>query len=86
MFKLWAKEYDDNNRIILHKTFKFEQDFDFRFLHAYLEVVCGDLKIETPMLLINHYVTVNNFNRVKFLENDFVDATEFKSLSIELLP
>ena len=86
MFRLWAKEYDDNNRIILHKTFKFEQDFDVRFLHAYLEVVCGDLKIETPMLLTNHYVTFNNFNRVKFTESDFVDATEFKSLSIELLP
>ena len=85
MFRLWAKEFDDNNRIILHKTFKFEQNFDVKFLHAYLEVICADLKIETPIMLTNHYITFNNFNRVKFTESDFVDSTEFKSLSIELL-
>ena len=86
MFRLWAKEYDDNNKIILHKTFKFEQDFDVKFLHAYLEVVCNELKIETPMLLTTHYIIFNNFNRIKFTETDFIDTTDFKFLTIELLP
>ena len=86
MFRLWAKEYDENNRIIKHQTFKFEQDYDVKFLHAYIEVICNELKIETPMLLTSHYITFNNFNRVKFIESDFVDSTEFTSFTVELLP
>lgn len=85
MFKLWVKEFDDNNKIIKHKTFEFSQDFDVRFLRAYLEVVCNELKIETPIMLTNHYVTFNNFNRIRFGESDFVDTTEFKFLTVELL-
>ena len=86
MFKLWVKEINDNNRITRHKTFEFQQEFDVRFLRAYIEVVCNDLKIETPMILNSHYVTFNNFNRVRFAENDFIDSIEFKYLSIELIP
>jgi len=86
MFKLWVKKYDDDNRIISHKTFEFSQDFDIRFLRAYTEVVCNDLKIETPILLKSHYVTFNNFNRIRFSQSDFVDEIDFRFLSIELLP
>ena len=82
---MWTKKYDENNRIIEHKTYEFKQDFDVKFLHAYLEVICGDLKIETPIILKNHYITFNNFNRVKFVESDFIDSTDFKFLSVELI-
>ena len=85
MFKLWAKEYDENTRIILHKTFEFEQDFDVRLLHAYLSVVCNALKTETPILLTSHYVTFNNFNKVRFSKSDFVDEVDFWALSVELI-
>ena len=85
MFKLWAKQFDDNNRIIKHKTFEFEQDFDVRLLHAYIEVICNEFKTETPILLTNHYVTFNNFNKVQFSQSDFVDIVEFKTLAIELI-
>lgn len=85
MFKLWAKEFDDDNRIIKNKTFEFKQDFDVRFLHAYAEVICNELKIETPIFLTNHYITFNNFNRVQFSKSDFIDEINFKTLSIELI-
>ena len=85
MFKLWAKEYDEDNRIIKNKTFEFKQDFDVRLLHAYLEVICNEFKTETPIMLTNHYVTFNNFNKVQFSQSDFIDSVEFKKLSIELI-
>ncbi len=85
MFKLWAKQYDENNRMIKHQTFEFQQEFDVRLLHAYIEVICNEFKTETPIMLTSHYVTFNNFNKVKFTETDFVDSVEFKSLSIELI-
>ena len=83
MFKLWVKQFDDNNKIT--KTYQFKQDFDVRFLHAYLEIVCGDLKMETPLLVTSHYVTFNNFNRVRFNQSDFVDNIDFKYFTVELL-
>ena len=86
MFKLWAKQYDDNNKIVLHKTYEFKQDFDVKLLHAYLEVICNDLKMETPMLLTSHYITFNNFNKVRFNPSDFIDVVNFKYFAIELLP
>ena len=85
MFKLWVKQYDENNRITKHQTFEFGQDFDVRFLRAYIEVVCNELKTETPIILTSHYVTFNNFNRILFSQNDFVDVVDFKSMSIELI-
>ena len=86
MFKLWAKQFDENNKIVSHKTFEFQQDFDVKFLRAYIEVICNELKIETPIILTSHYVTFNNFNSVRFSKNDFVDTTDFKFFNIELLP
>ena len=86
MFKLWVKEYDGNSRITKHQTFEFQQDFDVKFLRAYIEVICNELKTETPIVLTSHYVTFNNFNSVKFSKNDFVDDVEFSCLSIQLLP
>lgn len=85
MFKLWVKEIDDDNKIMHHKTFEFQQDFDVKFLRAYIEVICNDLKIETPMVLNSHYTTFNNFNHVRFSNSDFVDYIEFKYLTIELI-
>ncbi len=86
MFKLWAKQYDENNRIIKHKTYEFSQDFDVKFLRAYLEVICNDLKIETPLVLTSHYITFNNFNKVRFCATDFVDIIDFKYFGVELIP
>lgn len=85
MFRLWAKEYDDKNEIIKNETFDFKQEFDVKYLFCYMQVVCNDLKTETPMVLTNHYAMFNNFNRVKFSKSDFVDKVEFNYLTVELI-
>ncbi|MBR4124134.1 MAG: hypothetical protein IKR12_01035 [Clostridia bacterium] len=85
MFKMWAKEYDDNHKIIKNQTFEFKQDFDVRHLYAYMTVICNEFKTETPMVLTSHYVTFNNFNKVKFSKSDFIDGVGFKFLSVELI-
>ena len=85
MFRLWVKEIDDNNIIKKHKTYEFKQEFEVKFLREYLQVVCNDLKIETPIILNSHYVTFNNFNRVRFTQSDFIDEIEFTFLSVELI-
>ena len=86
MFKLWAKAYNENNKIIRNQTFEFKQEFDAKFLNAYLQVVCNAWHTETPIVLSYHVIGFNEFNSVKFKKADFVDEVDFESMSIQLIP
>lgn len=85
MFKLWATAYDENNKIIKNQTFSFKQNFDAHFLYQYMQIICSELKIETPIVIKNHYSSLANFGHVKFLKSDFVDEVNFKYLMITVL-
>lgn len=85
MFAIWAKELDENNRIIKNEMFNFKQEFDERLLYAYLQIVCNEWKIETPVVLSKHIVHFAEFNSVKFKKDDFIDKTDFNSLVLELI-
>ena len=85
MFKLWATAYDENNKIIKNQTFAFKQNFDAGFLYQYMQVICSEWKIETPIVIKNHYSNIANFGHVRFSKSDFVDATDFKYLIITVL-
>ena len=83
MFSIWAKQLDDNNRIIKQDMFHFKQDFNGSLLYAYLQIVCGEWKIETPVVLKKHIEHFYNFNSVKFRKDDFIDDISFNSLVLE---
>lgn len=85
MFRLWAKQYDDKGSVIKNQTFEFKQEFDVRYLVCYLQVICNEWKTETPMVLTNHYVTFNNFSRVKFVQSDFVDKVDFQYMTVQII-
>lgn len=85
MFKLWAKAYDENNKIIKNQTFAFKQNFDAKFLYQYMQVICSEWKTETPVVIKNHYATLANFGHVKFSKSDFIDSVDFKYLLITVL-
>mgnify|MGYP006874317485 len=85
MFKLWVKTFDDKNQIIENETFEFKQEFDVRYLNAYMQIVCSALKTETPVVLSYHVNTFNSFNRVKFTKADFIDKVDFNHLLVQLL-
>lgn len=86
MFKLWAKAYNENNKMINNQTFQFSQEFDVKYLNAYMQVICNEWKTETPIVLSYHVTTFNNFNQVKFTKNDFVDDVDFNYLIVQLIP
>lgn len=85
MFRLWAKEYDEKQRIIKSDVFEFKQEFDAKLLGAYAQVVCNEWKTETPMVLSSHIASFEFFNRVKFTKADFVDTVDFNFLTIQLI-
>ena len=86
MFRLWAKQYNQNNRIIKNDTFEFRQEFDIKLLNAYLQVICNEWKTECPIVLTSHFVGFDNFNSVRFSKNDFIDTVEFDFMTVELIP
>lgn len=83
MFSIWAKKMDEDNRIKKHQMFHFKQEFDEKLLFAYLQIVCSEWKIETPVVLTKHIVHFAEFNTVKFRKDDFIDQTDFNSLVLE---
>lgn len=85
MFSLWAKTLNDRDKITRHEVFNFDQEFDCRYLYAYMVIIANKFKIETPMVLNKHIFNLENFNYVKFVKDDFVDKTDFDFLTIELL-
>lgn len=85
MFKLWAKQYDENQRILKSQTFEFSQDFDVRLLGAYMQVICNEWKTESPMILSSHILSFDNFNHTRFSKTDFIDTVEFSYLTVQLI-
>ncbi len=85
MFSIWAKQLDDNNRIKKQDMFHFKQEFDGQLLFAYLQIICNEWKIETPVVLTKHIVHFMGFNSVKFRKEDFIDETTFSSLVLEYI-
>jgi hypothetical protein len=51
----------------------------------YLTDICNELDIPTPVLLKTHIFNFAKFNRVKFLQRDFVDRLGYDNLLIENL-
>lgn len=86
MFKLWAKQYDENRRIIKNDTFSFKQEFNCQHLPAYLQVICNEWKTESPMVLSGHIISFDTFNQVQFNKSDFVDVVEFEFMTLQLIP
>lgn len=85
MFKLWVKAFDENGKIVKSQTFAFKQNFDAGYLYEYMQIVCGEWKTETPMILSSHYSNLANFGHVKFLKSDFVDKVDFSNLVVTVL-
>ena len=85
MFSIWAKQLNEDNKMIKNEMFHFKQDFNENLLYAYLQIVCSEWKIETPVVLTNHIVHFAEFNVVKFRKSDFIENPSFNALVLELV-
>lgn len=85
MFRLWVRAFDDNGKITKNQTFAFKQNFDAKYLFEYMQIVCGEWKTETPMILSSHYAYLANFGHVKFAKSDFVDSVDFEKMIVAVL-
>ena len=85
MFKLLAKMVDEKNKLLENELFEFDGFFESDNLYNYMLTICEKFKIETPIVLTKHKNHLNEFNFTKFMEQDFVDTINFKSLTVEIV-
>ncbi len=82
MFTIWAKTVKDGRKTN-ELTYKKDEVFNINNLHTYLSDICKELDIETPIILKKHVLGFYNFNKAKFLPEDFTDSVNFDNFTIE---
>ena len=82
--RLWAKLMQEGH---ISKQVVYENPEKLTYSHFfdYLTEICNELDIPTPVLLKTHIFNFAKFNRVKFLQRDFVDGLGYDHLLIENL-
>jgi hypothetical protein len=83
MVRIWAKIIKDNEIVKSYVYEKKDVVFDVHHLAIYLMDICGEMDIETPVILSKHIKQYYYFNSTKFLKGDFISEQNFDSLVIE---
>ena len=85
MFRLWAREFKDNNML---KDIVIENDSDDTRTHkvfAAIDEICSQLDLSRPIWLDS---TINDFkhhSKTRFYQDNFIDSIEFDYLEIQVL-
>ena len=82
MVKIWAKVIKDD-KIVKQYTFELCEAIDYSLFFDYLEDICSNLDIGTPVLLKTHLFNYAKYNTVRFIQDDFVEKINFDKLVLE---
>lgn len=81
MIKVWVqtRKKDKLTRSIIYET----EDFSNENFDVVLRDICNLIDIPTPIALSSHKRNFEKFNIVKFVRSDFIESTDFDSLTLE---
>ena len=84
MIRIWAKVLKKDKII---KQFVLERDgaVDYSEFFSYLQEICENLDIPTPVLIKTHLFNYAKYNNVRFTAPDFVEEISFDKLVLENL-
>ena len=82
MTKLWAKKILDN-RTVESYTLITDEKYNASEFFEYLGQIGTAMDIPVPLVLKKHIKHLVLYNRVKFINSDFVEEVDFDSLIIE---
>ena len=82
MVRIWAKVIKDD-KILRQYMFTTEGTTDYSLFFNYLEDICSNLDIATPVLIKTHLFNYAKYNTVKFTKDDFVETISFDKLVLE---
>lgn len=80
--KIWAKVIN-KEKIVKDTLAVFDIGLTEKSYERCLIEICGTLDIPTPLTLKYHYRCYNEFNRVKYKPEDFVEKVDFESFELE---
>lgn len=82
MVRLWAKVMK-NNKIKKDMIYESIDTFRIQDFYLYIQQICHELDIGSPVVLHSHEQNFLNFNNCSFLPRDFVESVNFDKLIIE---
>lgn len=83
MFKIYAKLVTDN-KVKADYVYELKSEFAIRDFFEYLQEICSNLDIPTPILLTKHIKNFIVFDNTIFTEQDFVESFPYDKLVIEI--
>ena len=81
MKKIWCKILKD--RKILQEYLLVKESIDTENLFEYLQEICYNLKIETPLVLPKHINQLEEYSTTRFSKDDFIDYIDFDFLVLD---
>lgn len=82
MIRIWAKVLK-KDKIIKQYMFERAENIDYSEFFSYLQEICENLDIATPVLIKTHLFNYAKYNNVRFTAADFVEEINFDKLVLE---
>ena len=83
MLRIYAKLIT-NNKVIVDYVYDLKSDFAIHDFFEYLQEICSNLDIPTPILLTKHIKNFLIFDSTTFLPEDFVESFQYDKLLLEI--
>ena len=83
MFRIYAKLIK-NNKVKADFVYELQNDFAIHDFFEYLQEICANLDIPTPILLTKHIKNFLIFDSTTFIEEDFVESFPYDKLLLEI--
>ena len=83
MFRIYAKLVK-NNKVVSDYVYSLTSDFTIHDFFEYLQEICANLDIPTPIILTKHVKNFLLFDNTIFTQDDFVESFPYDKLVIEI--
>lgn len=83
MFRIYAKLIT-NNKVISDYIYELKSEFAIHDFFEYLQEICANLDVPTPIILTKHIKNFLIFDSTTFLPEDFVESFPYDKMVIEI--
>ncbi len=79
--KIWAKVIRDN-KIVKDYIFKTDKPFEIQDFFDYMNDICYNLNLGTPIIVAKHISNFIMFRSVRFMPDNFIESCNFDYLQL----
>lgn len=82
MIRIWAKVMK-NDKIVKQYMFESTESMDYSLFFNYVQTICENLDIPTPVIVKTHLFNYAKYNTLRFKPDDFIESFPFDKLVLE---